>query len=330
MKTAAYMFAAIALFPVVGTAGKPDQAVLVDVKRIGDTAPHSAFTDLVRFRDQWFCVFREGKDHVSPDGALRVLTSTDGETWTSAALLTSETSDLRDAKITVTPNNQLMLAGAEAISLKDGKQHQSLAWFSDDGKVWSQAYKMGDVDNWLWRVTWNKEQALGFGYGCLKEDRRLTLYQSKDGKTFDRLIEDVEVDSTYPNESSIVFAKDDAAYCLLRHDGTPKSGTIGIAHPPYTDWTWKKLGIRVGGPHMIQLPDGRFVAVVRLYGSDDRRTSVCWVDPEKGSLTETLELPSGGDTSYAGLVWHEDMLWVSYYSTHEEKTCIYLARVRFK
>jgi len=41
-----------------------------------------------------------------------------------------------------------------------------------------------------------------------------------------------------------------------------------------------------------------------------------------------LTLPSGGDTSYAGMVWHEGLLWVTYYSSHEEKTCIYLAKVK--
>ncbi|MEJ7592590.1 MAG: hypothetical protein WKF77_13640 [Planctomycetaceae bacterium] len=45
-------------------------------------------------------------------------------------------------------------------------------------------------------------------------------------------------------------------------------------------------------------------------------------------MTECLELPSGGDTSYAGMVLHDGLLWVSYYSSHEEKTCIYLAKVK--
>ncbi|MBX3731392.1 MAG: hypothetical protein KF791_02220 [Verrucomicrobiae bacterium] len=47
-----------------------------------------------------------------------------------------------------------------------------------------------------------------------------------------------------------------------------------------------------------------------------------------GRLTEFLALPSGGDTSYAGMVPHEDLLWVSYYSSHEGRTSIYLAKVR--
>jgi len=41
-----------------------------------------------------------------------------------------------------------------------------------------------------------------------------------------------------------------------------------------------------------------------------------------------LTLPSGGDTSYPGLVWHDDLLWMSYYSSHEGKAAIYLAGIR--
>jgi len=39
-------------------------------------------------------------------------------------------------------------------------------------------------------------------------------------------------------------------------------------------------------------------------------------------------LAFGGDTSYAGLVLHDGLLWVSYYSLHEGKTSIYLAKVQ--
>ena len=47
------------------------------------------------------------------------------------------------------------------------------------------------------------------------------------------------------------------------------------------------------------------------------------------SYEPALTLPSGGDTSYAGMVWHEDLLWMSYYSSHEESTNVYLAKVGF-
>ncbi|WP_206028708.1 sialidase family protein [Thalassoroseus pseudoceratinae] len=299
---------------------------LVESQRIWDHAPHNAFTDLIRFQDRWFCVFREGKGHVSADGALRVITSVDGKDWKSAALVTSDDSDLRDAKITTTPDGRLMLSGAEAMNDPKTYKHQSLVWFSEDGRNWSQEYEVGDHDNWLWRITWQDNKAYGFGYGCGKGDRCLRLFRSSDGKTFDTLIEKVAVEGTYPNETSVVFTPDDTGYCLLRQDGKPNSGYIGKSSPPYTEWEWKSLNKRIGGPHMIRLPDGRFLAAVRLYDSPVR-TSICWLDPENAKLTEALKLPSGGDTSYAGLAWHDDMLWVSYYSSHEGKTAIYLAKV---
>jgi hypothetical protein len=300
-------------------------AELVEVRKLWDRAPHNAFTDLTRYKGQWFCVFREGKAHVSPDGALRVLTSPDGEAWVSAALLTSTNGDLRDAKITITPQGELMLSGAAALHPPAPAKHQSLAWFSTDGKTWSQPTIIGDTNQWLWRTTWHKRTAYSIGYDTAGE-KFVRLYSSKDGRQFDTLVPTL-FDQGYPNESSIVFLPDDTALCLLRRDGVPGTGQLGSARPPYTQWKWKDLGAKIGGPHLLRLPDGRLVAAVRLYDGS-ARTSLMWLDAEAGKLTEFLKLPSGGDTSYAGLVWHAGLLWVSYYSSHEGKTSIYLAKVR--
>ncbi|MFO0969821.1 MAG: hypothetical protein U0793_30055 [Gemmataceae bacterium] len=309
----------------LGGAVRGDEGIkLVEVRKIWDKAPHNAFTDLVRFNDRWFCVFREGKAHVSPDGSLRVLTSEDGTTWESAALMTSPTSDLRDAKITITPDGRLMLSGAEALHDKSKHTHQSLAWFSKDGRTWSGRHEIGDPDFWLWRVSWHKGAAYSLGYGCGK-DQSVRLYTSKDGKKFDTLVKRL-FDVGYPNESSLVF-DGDTAYCLLRRDGKPNTGLLGVSQPPYTTWEWKDVGRRIGGPTMLRLPDGRFIAAVRLYDGKVR-TSLCWLDPRTGKLTESLQLPSGGDTSYAGLVLHDGLLWISYYSSHEGKTSIYLAKAK--
>ena len=304
--------------------GGEKKAKLVSVERIWDKAPHNAFTDLVRFRNQWFCVFREGKGHVSPDGALRVITSTDGKKWTSAARIESKTADLRDAKITVTPKGQLMLSGAAALHQPAKTRHQSLVWFSDDGSKWSNAVQVGDKDMWLWRVTWRKDTAYGIGYSTTGKNI-IRLYTSADGRKFKTLVKDLGV-GDYPNETSIVFQADGAAVCLLRRDGGPRTAKVGTAKPPYTKWTWKDLGVQIGGPHLLQLPDGRFIAAVRLY--KPARTALCWLDPQAGKLTKFLTLPSGGDTSYAGLVWHEGLLWMSYYSSHKGKTSIYLAKIK--
>ncbi|MCI0540870.1 MAG: glycoside hydrolase [Verrucomicrobiales bacterium] len=300
------------------------EAELVEVKKIWDAAPHNAFTDLVRYRDEWFCVFREGAAHVSPDGALRVIVSRDGSKWNSAALLTSTNGDLRDAKITVMPNGRLMLSGAVALRQPAQFKHRSLAWFSDDGRAWSEPVVIGDPNMWLWRTTWREDTAYSIGYDTAAEGF-VRLYTSKDGKQFNALVP-LLFGEGKPNETSIIFDPDGTAYCLLRRDGQPGSGKLGVALTPYTQWEWKDLLVRIGGPHLVRLPDGRLVAAVRLYDGA-ARTSLCWVE-RGGKLTEFVKLPSGGDTSYAGLVWHEDLLWVSYYSSHEAKTSIYLAKIR--
>ena len=304
----------------------PTAPQLVEVRKIWEAAPHNAFTDLIRHRGEWFCVFREGRAHVSPDGALRIIVSKDGVNWTSAALLTSTNGDLRDAKITVTPEGELMLSGAIALPQPSPIKHQSLAWFSRDGRKWSAPVVIGDPNQWLWRTTWHRGRAYSVGYDTIGE-KFIRLYISGDGQHFSTLVPRLN-DDGQPNETSIVFERDDTALCLLRRDGEKNAtGKLGVSRPPYTSWEWKDVGTKIGGPHMLRLPDGRLVAAVRLYDGGVR-TSLGWIDPSTGKFAEFLKLPSGGDTSYAGLVWHRGLLWVSYYSSHEGKTSIYLATVR--
>jgi hypothetical protein len=309
-------------------AGARDSARLVEVRKIWDRAPHNAFTDLVRFRDQWLCVFREGQGHVSADGAIRVIASLDGRDWRSRALLSVAGADLRDPKITLTPDGRLMILAVAARDRKPSGEarHQSMAWFSQDGKNWDQGHAVADPDFWLWRVSWLGNKAYGFAYGCTEHNKYIRLYQSNDGVAFETLVDRL-FDSGYPNESSLVFLDDGTCLCLLRRDEGSLTGMLGAARPPYTMWTWRDLGVALGGPQMLHLPDGRLVAAARLYDKKVR-TSLGWIEPKSGTLREFLTLPSGGDTSYPGLVWYDGLLWVSYYSSHEGKTSVYLAKVK--
>ncbi len=65
----------------------PIKAELVEVKKIWDRAPHSAFTNLARWNGRFYCAFRVGRGHVSTDGKIRLLKSKDGSVWESAALM---------------------------------------------------------------------------------------------------------------------------------------------------------------------------------------------------------------------------------------------------
>jgi hypothetical protein len=207
-------------------------------------------------------------------------------------------------------------------------RHRTYVWHSHDGRTWSEAKAVGDPDVWLWRVRWVGDRAWGIGYSTRSEDRFTRWYRSGNGTEYVPVISRLDVVG-YANEHDFVELPDGRLVCLLRRDGNPGSAMIGLSDPPYDTWEWKDTGTGVGGPALIRLPDGRLLAAVRLYDGKVR-TSLVWLDTGKGTLKEFLTLPSGGDTSYPGLVWNDETheLWIGYYSSHEGKTSIYMARVK--
>jgi hypothetical protein len=304
---------------------------LVEVLKIWDKAPHNAFTDLVRFKDEWFCTFREDKNHWSKGaaGKIRVLRSAEGEKWEPTGLISGE-GDLRDPKLTVTPQNKLMLIYFRRFNPHrwPKQNEQQFAQFSEDGTQWGTPSEIGIPNSWLWRVTWHEGKAHGITQHGLKDrppfgrPRKGLLLVSDNGKEFSTL-----ADAADGGEATIRFGSEGSSYCLRRSINERDMGYWGQSKAPYRDWKWTRMNKRIGGPNFIILPDGHMIAAVRLYDGG-ARTSLCWLDPKAGTLTEALKLPSSGDTSYAGMVWYENMLWISYYSSHEGKTSIYLAKVQ--
>ncbi len=317
--------AAFALALAVWTPPAAPGPELAEVRLIWGRAPHNAFTDLIRFKERWYCAFREGTRHVSDDGVIRVLSSADGEVWTPTVVLARPGADLRDPKLSVTADGRLMLTAAAAMNQPSPVRHQTLAWFSMDGRDWAEPVAIGEPDVWLWRVTWHLGRAYGVGYSTTGASF-VRLYAGGPGGRFSRLVENL-FDVGRPTECSLLFLPDHRALALLRRDGEHPTAQLGVARPPYRGWDWKDLGVRIGGPNLILLPDDRIVAAGRLYDGGER-TALGWIDPDKPAFTEFLRLPSGGDTSYPGLVWHGGLLWVSYYSSHEGKAMIYLAKIR--
>ena len=336
MKFTAFTSFVLAAFVGSARAGAPD---LIDVRRVWDAAPHNAFTDLIRHRGEWFMTFREGAGHLSADGSIRVLSSKDGTNWTSAALLDVAGQDLRDSKLSVMPDGRLHLLACGANRKTNGGPaavHQTMAAASANGRDWTELKAVADPNAWLWRLTWHGAKAYGISYDTGKRSPEKPLFTSrlwstKDGLNFAAFPQPLLTNGN-PTEATLAFQEDGTALCLQRHDGpAPSHALVGKAKPPYDAWTWQDLGMFFGGPHFIQIPDGRWIACGRIHGIDAKRapkTVVCELDLASGKLIPLLTLPSGGDTSYPGLVWHEGRLWVSYYSSHEGKTAIYLARVR--
>ncbi len=338
---------ALATFATPAPFADPKFVLVGEVQKIWDAGKHNAFTDLIRFGDCWYCTFREADAHVGGDGKLRILTSADGKTWESAALLSEAGIDLRDPKLSITPDGKLMIvAGGSVYEGKKLLGRQPRVAFSRDGKEWTPTKRVLAEGDWLWRVTWHEGKCYGVCYDASKretpaakdaassgkvapgaEDWKLKLVVSTDGLDF-KLLTHLDVPG-HPNETTLRFTPDGEAMALVRREGGNQKGWLGRSKSPYREWTWKELPARIGGPNFILHADSPTLAAVRLYDGKVR-TSLCLLDLQQGKLQEALKLPSGGDTSYAGLIWHEGTLWVSYYSSHEGKSAIYLARVRIE
>ena len=303
-------------------------ATLLSVKKIWDQGEHNAFTDLIRHQDKWFCTFREAGDHVSPGGKIRVIVSDDGERWESAALLADAGFDLRDPKISRTPDGRLMLLIGVAVKPSGGKSNfHSRVAFSKDGRRWGPWERVVGPGEWLWRVSWRGEKGYGVTYrGVGGNVDKGVLYQTAYGVTYKRI---KELDVPCINETAIRFRPGGEAIMLGRCDDGEHAGWIGTSRPPYRDWKWHRMTKRPGGPDFSLLPNGRMWAGSRKYLDDGSRRTVLWrMTPT--SYEPVLEFPSGGDTSYPGMVYHEGVMWFSYYSSHEGKTSIYLAKVRLE
>lgn len=333
MLDATSLAAAILLFAGASLhAASPTTAEIVSVAKIWDQGEHNAFTDLIRHSDRWFCTFREGAKHASPVGQIRVLESRDGEAWRSAALVTEEGIDLRDPKLSVTPDGRLMMVAGGSV-MENGKyvSRQPRVYFSTNGRDWSEPQRILSRGHWLWRVTWFRGKAYGVSYlggGGTTGPRAAFLFESSDGIAWQQITE-----LTLPNlsETTLRF-RDDGEMIAFSVVVPPRPAVratgIGSSRPPYREWTWREVPVPSGGPNFLILPDGRWLAGTRKFSTDMSTTETVLAWLSRDALTPFLTFPSGGDTSYPGLVWHEDELWTSFYSSHEGKASIYLARVK--
>lgn len=314
----------------------PIKVEVITVKKIWDEAAHNAFPDLVRWNEKFYCAFREGRGHVSTNGKIRILKSKATNLWESAALVTLEGYDLRDAHLSVTPEGRLMLLGGAAPRKRDNQSAPTgtFVCFSQDGRQWTKPRIVVKPGRWLWRVTWHEGKAYGVSYAAGERMPYLELLISSDGVNYQTHVAKLFGEG-YPTEVTLRFDTDDTCYALVRRDRRGKeasSALLGVSKPDYKKWRWHDLGKSFngfGGPNFIRIPGGHWIGAGRMH-EGGAHTAVTYVDVKNGTMTKLLKLPSGGDTSYPGLLWYEKMLYVSYYSSHEGKTSMYLAKLKIE
>jgi hypothetical protein len=308
----------IALLLLLTAAGSAQRGAPFEIRRIWNSAAHNGSPDLVRYKNRWYCALREGSERNSPDGVVRVLSSDDGEAWTSGAVL-SFAGDLRAPHLSVTPDDRLMLL---ATSVLPGGPSQSVVWFSTQGRVWEEPVQVGSRNVVLGPVTWRN----GYGYsvGIHREERTAQLYVTRGGWSFQVHTEKF-LDTPAASSASLLFLDDDRSLCLLARDAAP--ALLGVSKPPYRAWQWSELGKRFRAPRLVRTPDDRILAVGHIE-DEAPPVSLAWVTPDPAAIEPYLRLPSGGEMDIPAAVAHDGMMWVAYASAHEGKSSVYLAKVK--
>ena len=322
------------------------------IRRIYGDGWHNAFTDFCLFRGRYYVCFRNGLSHVSPEGKAVVIASDDLATWHRTAVPVNTAGDDRDPHMAVSPDRMFVYAGtairSDPVRRDDDvtrviRTHCS---FSEDGEHWSEPRQVYRDGFWLWGVGRVDDRFYGLAYGNEPDDwdRKPTvlhLLRSFDGLDWE------PVSQVTDNGSEATFrVTAEGTMRVAIRGGDDNRFTVATAKPPYTDWNLKDAGFVIPAPRLVEV-DGREYVIGRQHvrdpsGPEDqerivaRRTSVWRLEDE--GVVHVLDLPSAGDTSYAGVVQQEDgALLISYYSQHETEiggkhwlgpAHIYLARIR--
>ena len=293
---------------------------------IWDQSSHCAFTGLTEYKGKYYCCFREATAHIPFSmenyGKIRILESSDGEKWSSVGLIGDKDYDLRDPKLTVTPDNRLMLvygcANLEegvlilrktSIRLFEGPLTTDRLSFTKSQEVSIQGDKILS-SYWLWRVVWHEGVAYGIAYSANKNP---LLVKSIDGINY-KLITTLNIQG---NEADIEFLEDGRMMIVSR--AVSGNGYIGTAPFPYTEWSWGDSRYLIHCPDIITLDDRLFVA-----GRGRDGTMLYHI---RNSVLEPIyTFPGGGDNAYPGVIRVGDELWMSYYAG-VGRISIYFAKI---
>lgn len=291
---------------------------------------HNSNTDLIYWRDQFYLVHARSCFHMGNDGSrLVVLRSPDAREWEEVAVLHVPDDDIRDPKLSVIDDSLLLYALKNATI--EPEPYSTVVSRSTDGLTWS-AFTDLDPQGWLFWRPKTQDGHTWYNTAYWHEHGRSALFKSTDGLNWEFVSEIHSGDRN--DETALEFLPDGRMLVTARlegddrawHQGSHKAGTLlAIAEPPYTDWAKTVSRVtRLDGPVLFTLngeiyaagrydPDGHdsWYGMSSLLGR--KRTALYRVSEDR--LEHLTDLPSSGDTSYAGAVILDDNLYVSYYTS---------------
>jgi hypothetical protein len=283
---------------------------------------HNENTDLIVWRGDVWLIHRTAESQMlGPNASLHVYRERDGHFVETARIAAPPDRDLRDPHFYVVGDTLRIkaLARLPVVSVRDSDVDTvALGSASTDGASWTPLAEIGPHGWSFWRLKQAPLDAGGEWLTAAYEDgdRSVVLYRSADGAQFTRgpLVYGVAADT--PLETELQFLPSGRLLALVRTDGTDDEllGQIGRlrtqvcwAEPPYDAFACPQTldGVRLDGPLTFFWRDRLFSIARKHLGADGRKRTALYefggtLDGGPLTIREWGELPSAGDTSYAG------------------------------
>lgn len=313
---------------------EPDPRLHLEYAAAVADGEHNSNTDLLLWNDDLVLVHDARPTHLgSPDARLIVRRSPDAHRWETLAQLHLPGKDIRDPKLIDIDGTLFLYAlrNSGAMATPEG----TVLATSDDAVTWTPFETVGPEGWLLWRPKSPDGGATWYVAAYRREHGESILLRSTDGRDWQR------VSTIYQgkgnDETAIEFLPDGRLLATARLEVEPDSllghrdaGTaIAVASPPYTDWSiHESQTTRLDGPLLFRIDDQVFAVgrhqpeprrgLTRLGGVLSRkRTSLYRVEPER--MVRLSDLPSAGDTSYAGVVFRNGHVHLSYYTSRIDR-----------
>lgn len=293
---------------------------------------HNSNTDLIHWNGFFYLIHQTSPYHMGSEKSRLILRrSEDARFWEKVAEFKAARGEYRDPKFAVIGNRLLLYALPN--STFTAEPSTTVYSFSADGTTWTQMDDM-EPHGWLfWRPkTWDGSTWYVPAYW--HEHGRSILLKSDDGVDWTEVSQIYEGETN--DETDIEFLPDGRMMATSRLEGSGSllgdasgSTLVAVAEPPYERWEYRKSRVtRLDGPCLFRYKDSIY-AVGRRQDSFTpwvnemggvfarKRTSLFLV--EEGGLRHITDLPSAGDTSYAGIVQQGDDLYVSYYTSRIDR-----------
>ncbi len=290
---------------------------------------HNSNTDLVHWRGSFWLVHAASPWHLGSESCrLRVWRSADAVQFEPVAELSMPGEDIRDPKFAVIGDRLFLYAlpnrGRRALP------YATVYAVSDDGVHWPPFAPI-EQPGWLFWRPKTRDGVTWLVPAYWHEHGRSRLFSSWDGVHWS-VVSDIHAGDAN-DETDFEFLPDGRLLVTARLEGradsplgSPDACTLlATALPPYHTWRKARSAVtRLDGPALFAY-DGRIFAVARFQPGrrstltqlggmlSRKRTAIFLVEEDR--LVHLSDLPSSGDTSYAGVVVRDGTLFASYYTS---------------